>query len=154
MRISEILTLSRIRNPLAATSKRDAIDELIQLLAQQGDLSDPDRALQAVLDREMTRTTGIGHGLGIPHGKTGAVHDIVMAFAKAPEPIEFDSVDGKGVTLIVLLLSPVAKAGPHIQALARVSRLMSSELLRRKLNAAASSDEILNTIRRHESEFA
>jgi fructose-specific phosphotransferase system IIA component len=154
MQISDILSLSRIRTPLSATTKREAIEELVQLLADQGDLTDPERALQAVLDREMTRTTGIGHGLGIPHGKTGAVHEIVMAFGKADEPIEFDSVDGKGVTLIMLLLSPAAKAGPHIQALARVSRLMSSELLRRKLNAADSAEEILQIIRHHESEFA
>ncbi len=154
MQISEILNTPRIQIPLQATTKRGAIEELITLLGRNGDLVDAERALQAVLERELTRTTGIGHGLGIPHGKTGAVQEIVMAFGKAAEPIAFDSVDGQPVTLIVLLLSPVAKTGPHIQALARVSRLMSSELLRRKLNAATSAEGILDTIRRHESEFA
>ena len=154
MRISDILTVSRIRVPLQARTKRGAIEELVNLLADQGDVLDRERTLQAVLEREMTRTTGIGNGLGIPHGKSGSVSDIVMAFGRAEEPIEFDSVDGQGVTLILLLISPVAKAGPHIQALARVSRLMSSEMLRRKLGQAGSPQEILEIIRRCETEFA
>jgi mannitol/fructose-specific phosphotransferase system IIA component (Ntr-type) len=153
MLISDILSASRIKI-LEADSKRGAIEELVDLLARNGDVIDAQRALQAVLEREMTRTTGIGGGLGIPHGKTAAVQEIVMALGKAKRPIDFDSVDGQPVSLLLLLVSPVSKAGPHIQALARVSRLMSSELLRRKLSEAPDSEAMLEAIRRHETEFA
>jgi mannitol/fructose-specific phosphotransferase system IIA component (Ntr-type) len=153
MRISNILSASRIK-VLSSTTKREAIEELVDLLARHDDVTDSQRALQAVLEREMTRTTGIGAGLGIPHGKTAAAQNIVMALGKASTPIDFDSIDGQPVTLMLLLISPVSKAGPHIQALARVSRLMSSELLRRKLSEAPDSQSMLDAIRRHEEEFA
>ncbi len=153
MRISDILSASRIK-VLSSTTKREAIEELVDLLARHDDVTDSQRALQAVLEREMTRTTGIGGGLGIPHGKTAAAQNIVMALGKASTPIDFDSIDGQPVSLMLLLISPVSKAGPHIQALARVSRLMSSELLRRKLSQAPDSQSMLEAIRRHEEEFA
>jgi mannitol/fructose-specific phosphotransferase system IIA component (Ntr-type) len=153
MRISDVLTTSRITQ-LDTPTKREAIEQMVDLLAQQGDVADRQRALQAVLDREMTRTTGIGGGLGIPHGKTGAVSDIVMALGRASKPIAFDSVDGAPVDLVLMLISPTSQAGPHIQALARISRLMSSELLRRKLREAQSNQDMLEVLRRHETEFA
>jgi mannitol/fructose-specific phosphotransferase system IIA component (Ntr-type) len=153
MRISDILTTSRITQ-LDTPTKREAIEQMVDLLARQGDVTDRQRALQAVLDREMTRTTGIGGGLGIPHGKTAAVSDIVMALGRARTPIAFDSVDGAPVDLVLMLISPTSQAGPHIQALARISRLMSSELLRRKLREAESSQDMLDVLRRHETEFA
>jgi len=80
-----------------------------------------------VLARERTRSTGIGSGIAIPHGKCKAVRGLVMAIGIAHEPIDFVSIDGKLVTIILLLVSPADQTGPHIQALAQISRLMLDE---------------------------
>lgn len=154
MRLTNILDLSCVKVPLSATTKRGAIEELVGVLAHNSAMKDPAAVLSAVLEREATRTTGIGNGLAIPHGKTPAVTGLVMAIGKPATPIPFDSIDGKPVNLIVLLASPADKAGPHIQALARVSRLMTIEPFRMALDKAASAQEIYDIISRQEASLA
>ncbi|HAU38945.1 MAG TPA: PTS sucrose transporter subunit IIABC [Phycisphaerales bacterium] len=144
--LKDLLSPGRIRAPLKETTKEGVIRELIDVLAAGDDLRDRDAALQAVLEREKTRTTGIGNGLAIPHGKTDAVGELVMAVGIAPTPVDFESVDGKPVSLVLLLLSPLDKTGPHIQALARISRLMSLAEFRKKLSAAGSAQEVYDAI--------
>jgi 16S rRNA (cytosine967-C5)-methyltransferase len=85
---------------------------------------------EAVWTREQTRTTGIGHGLAIPHGKCAGLSGLAMAIGKPAEPMDFEAIDGKPVRLIVLLASPPDRTSDHIQALARVSRLMTLEAFR------------------------
>ena len=102
----------------------DAIAELVKLLQANGELVDAKRVLDAVLDREATRTTGIGNGLAIPHGKCAGTNHLVMAIGKAANPIEFQAIDGRPVTIIWMLASPPEMTTPHIQALARISRLI------------------------------
>ncbi|HMO25905.1 MAG TPA: PTS sugar transporter subunit IIA, partial [Tepidisphaeraceae bacterium] len=82
MRLTEILKPQNIVIPLRATTKTDAIAELIDKLAANGDLTDPKKVLDSVLDREATRTTGIGNGLAIPHGKTAGAGNLTMAIGK------------------------------------------------------------------------
>ena len=136
MRLTDMLTPQRIKTPLTATTKPQVLAELVDVLVEAGGVTNRDKALAAVLEREQTRTTGIGNALAIPHGKTGAVGDLVLAIGKAATPIEFDSIDGKPVTLLVMLISPVDRTGPHIQALARISRLFSIDAFRNKLHHA------------------
>src|SRR5881398_1203325 len=114
MRLSEILKPQNIKIPLEAKVKTDAIAELVNLLASTGDILDSGKVLEAVLDRESTRTTGIGNGLAIPHGKTAGTKDLVMAIGKPAQPIDFQSIDGKPVTIIWLLSSPMDKTSSHI----------------------------------------
>lgn len=154
MQIADILTVARIKAPLQASTKQGVIEELLDLLVANGDIAERGPALQAVLDRERTRTTGIGSGLAVPHGKTAAVKKLIMAMGKPAAPIDFDSVDAKPVTLVLLLLSPIDQVGPHIQALAHISRLMSIDALRRKLEDASSPQQILKTILDKEKEEA
>ncbi|MGA2070184.1 MAG: PTS sugar transporter subunit IIA [Sedimentisphaerales bacterium] len=113
---------------------------------------DKDVALQAVLSREQVRSTGIGSGIAIPHGKCNAVRELVIALGIAAQPVEFDSVDGKPVNIIILLLSPVDQTGPHIQALARISRLMLDESFRNKLQKAASANQVCEFFTAKENE--
>jgi mannitol/fructose-specific phosphotransferase system IIA component (Ntr-type) len=103
-----------------------------------------------VLDRENTRSTGIGNGLAVPHGKCPGCPHLVMAVGRSAEPIDFQSMDGQPVRLIVLLASPPDETGPHIQALARISRLMLMEDFRDAVLHARTSAEIYETIARHE----
>jgi len=137
MNLTEIVSPSCVKAPLEATDKRGVIDELVDLLAADNKVRDADALKEAVWVREQTRTTGIGHGLAIPHGKTTCCDRLVMAVGRTSEPIEFESVDGKPVRLIFLLLSPPEQTGPHIKALAEISRMMSQEDKRR---AAIDSD--------------
>jgi fructose-specific phosphotransferase system IIA component len=151
MRLSEILKPQNIKIPLIAQQKIDAIKELVQLLADTKSVADPKKVLDSVLDREATRTTGIGNGLAIPHGKTTGATDLVMAIGRPAEPIEFQSIDGRPVTIIWLVSSPPDKTGPHIQALARISKLMLNDSFRQSLNAAQGPQEMFDIIVRQEA---
>ncbi len=146
MRLTDILKPTNIKVPLVATAKADAIGELVTLLKDNGEVSDPKKVLDSVLDRESTRTTGIGNGLAIPHGKCAGVDHLVMAIGRPGTPIDFQAIDGKPVNLIWLLASPPDKTGPHIHALARISRLMTIDKFRAALAAAKTSQEIFDII--------
>src|SRR5215213_11614160 len=109
MRLTEILKPSNIKVPLQAKVKNEAIAELVNMLAANQEIVDPKKVLDSVLDREATRTTGIGNGLAIPHGKCNGTANLVMAIGKAATPIDFQSIDGRPVTIIWLLASPNEK---------------------------------------------
>jgi mannitol/fructose-specific phosphotransferase system IIA component (Ntr-type) len=151
MRLTEILKPGNIKVPLSATTKADAIRELVDLLSSTGDITDGTLVLNAVLDREATRTTGIGNGLAIPHGKCTGTKELVMAIGRPAQPIDFQAIDGRPVTLIWLLTSPPDKTGPHIHALARISRLMTIDRFRQSLITAKSAQEIYDAIVQQEN---
>jgi len=147
MELHEIISRECVKAPLEHTDKKGVIDELVDLLAGQGLVSDAESFRGTVWAREQTRTTGIGHGLAIPHGKSEVVSELAMAVGKPPEPIDFASIDGKPVRLVVLLASPVERTSDHIQALARISRLMTVEPFREKVYAATTPDEVYELFR-------
>jgi fructose-specific phosphotransferase system IIA component len=146
MRLSDILKIQTIKVPLLAKNKIDAITELVQVLAAAGEVKDDQLLLRSVLERESTRTTGIGNGLAIPHGKCTGVDHLVVAIGKPETPIDFESIDKRPVNLIVLLASPPDQTGPHIQALARISRLMNVEAFRQAVRAAASAQQVYDAV--------
>ncbi len=151
MRLTEILKPTDIKIPLAAKTKNDAIAELVQVLADNKQISDAKKVLEAVLERESTRTTGIGNGLAIPHGKCTGTGELVMAIGKPAEPIDFQAIDGKPVSIIWMLTSPPDKTGPHIHALARISRLMTIDKFRLALLQAKTPQEAFETIVQQEN---
>ena len=140
MVLTQILQPTCVKVPLDAKDKNSAITELVDLLDASGLLLDRDAALDAVFTRERTRSTGIGSGIAIPHGKCGAVKELVMALGVARDPIDFESVDDKPVSIVILLVSPTDQTGPHIQALARISKLMLDVDFRTALENAPSGD--------------
>lgn len=142
MILTQILQPKCVKVPVESLNKEGVITELVDLLNANGLLSDRDVALQAVLTRERIQSTGTGAGLAIPHGKCKAVSELVMAIGIAREPIEFESIDGRPVKIIILLVSPADQTGPHIQALARISRLMLNTDFKQKLEKAASAKEV------------
>jgi len=150
MVLTELLKPEWIICPLKGTTKPAAIAELVDRLAALGVISQAGPALEAVLAREKARTTGVGNGLAIPHGKTASAPSLVMAIGKADPPIDFESVDAKPVNLVILLLSPPDKAGPHIQALARISRLMCQQKFLDDARSARSPEELYQVLKTHE----
>jgi len=152
MILTQVLQPSCVKVPLEGKDKNSVITELVDLLAAEGLLGDRDVVLEAVLAREKTRSTGIGSGIAIPHGKCKAVKELVMAVGIADEPIDFASVDGKPVKIIILLVSPADQTGPHIQALAKVSRLMLDEEFKLELEHADSAENAYKLISNKENE--
>ncbi len=154
MRLSDILKINHIKVPLTAKNKKDAIAELVKVLADAGEVKDASVLLNSVLERESTRTTGIGNGLAIPHGKCAGVDHLVIGIGKPETPIDFESIDGRPVNLMVLLASPPDQTGPHIQALARISRLMNVDAFRQSMRTATSAQEVLDAVVSQENAMA
>jgi fructose-specific phosphotransferase system IIA component len=151
MKLSEIITTDCIKIPLSAHNKYEAIEELIDVLIETGRISEKDPLLKAVLDREETRSTGIGQGLAIPHGKCNGLSGLVGAVGIPERPIDFESVDSQLVDFIFLLGSPNDQTGPHIQALARISRLMATNSFRERIANATRPEDVYKALLNHES---
>ena len=152
MTLTQILQPTCVKVPLEGKDKDSVITELVDILSENDLLLDRDVVLEAVFVREQTRSTGIGSGIAIPHGKCAGVKELVMSIGIAREPIDFDSIDQQPVSIIILLASPNDRTGPHIQALARISRLMLDEEFKSKLEKAASPEEVYDLISTKENE--
>lgn len=152
MLLTQILQPSCVLAPLKGTDKISAITELVDILHASDQIIDRDVVLQSVIEREETRSTGIGSGIAIPHGKCAGTKELVMALGIAAKPIDFDSIDSNPVSIVVLIASPIDRTGPHIQALARISRLMLDEQFRTKLQNATSPEEAYKLIAEKENE--
>jgi fructose-specific phosphotransferase system IIA component len=142
MLLTQILHPDCVKVPVENREKEAVITELIDLLDAKGFFTNRDDVLNAVLTRERTQSTGTGDGIAIPHGKSNAVKELVMAIGIADEPIEFDSIDDKPVKILLLLVSPTNQTGLHIQALAGISKLLMNKEFKKKLENAASSKEV------------
>src|SRR5688572_23084888 len=114
MNILDILSPQAIKVPLQSTDKKAAIDELVDHAASAGLIINADALKKIVWEREQQRTTGIGEGLAIPHGKSNASKKLVIAIGRPAQPIDFGAIDNKPVKLIVLLASPPDKTSDHI----------------------------------------
>ena len=148
MKLSALLTPDRIRIPLEANSKDDAIRELVSLLGKEPDVADA--ILGAVLERERRMATGIGRGVAIPHGKSPHVGELEVSFGIVAEPLDYGSVDREPVKVLFLLVSPPDQTGPHIKALAQISRMLSSDAFQDELLAAQAAGDVLDLLRREE----
>jgi fructose PTS system EIIBC or EIIC component len=149
--LSELLSVERVKIPLESVSKDDLLRELVGVCADSEGIQDREDVLRAVREREAVLSTGIGHGVAIPHGKSAAVPGLRMAAGRAAAPIEFDALDGQPVVLFFLLIGPESAAGPHIKALSRISRLVRKDEVREKLVAARSAEEFLQALQDAES---
>ncbi len=150
MNILEILRPQSVKVPLTSSEKHGAIDELVDLLAGDGRVTDAAAVKAAVWERECQRSTGIGEGLAIPHGKCAAVKELSMAVGRPSAPIPFEAIDKKPVRLLVLLVSPVDRISLHIQALGRVSRLLSDPAMRERAYEAPDAASLYELFRKAE----
>ena len=150
MKLLDILKPDCIMAPLAASNKQQAIYELVDLLGAKGRVQQVDALKEAVWTRELTRSTGIGLGLAIPHGKSPGVDNLAIAIGKPAAPMEFQSIDAKPVKLIILLASPPDKTSAHIQALAHISGLMNLEEFRPQVYSATTPEQIYDLFKSHE----
>jgi len=149
--LTNILQPTGVKVPLDSIDKETAISELIELLDANGLINDKELVSDAVFTREQTRSTGIGSGIAIPHGKCTAVSELVMALGITPD-MDFDSIDGQPVHIIILLVSPTDQTGPHIQALASISRLMLDDEFKQSLEQATSAEQAYKLLQDKENE--
>lgn len=155
MKLSDLLTEKAISVGLTARDKRGVIEELVGLLADaMGTVTDRDAVIKAVWDREELMSTGIGQGVGIPHAKTNAVDRLHAVFGRSDAGVDFSALDSKPVHIFFLLVAPEDLSGPHVKALARISRLLKQSYFRQALMDAKKAQEIMTIIREEELKSA
>ncbi len=149
MKLLDLLREPLIAVELAAKNKSEAIDELIDLLVEKGDVSREDRprVAKAIFDRERARSTGMEHGVALPHGAVDGLEEVAAALGIARGGIEWGSLDRKPTSLIVLLAIPQNMLQFHVKTLAGIARLLNDEDLRERLRGAHTPAEAYRVIR-------
>lgn len=151
MKIMEFLDKKAVTVGIKAEDKEGVIRELVDLLAKAGDIKNKEELVKALLARESLGSTGIGQGIGIPHAKSPNVKELVAAFGLSQRGVNFDSLDGEPVYIFFLLLAPEESAGPHLKALARISRMLKDKYFRELLKKAKDEKEVLHIIQEEDS---
>jgi len=151
MRIVEFLNEKAICANLKAQDKEGVLRELIDFLYKAGEIKDKEELTNTLLAREALGSTGIGQGIGIPHGKSSKVKKLVAAFGLSRKGVNFDSLDGDPVYIFFLLIAPEDSAGPHLKALARISRLLKDKFFRDVLRGAKDEKEVIKIIKDEDS---
>jgi fructose-specific phosphotransferase system IIA component len=145
-KLCEHLNPNVIIPELSALNKKAVLQELLRKLKKAGKIADFDQAWQAIWDREETMSTGMEHGIAIPHGRTDTVSEIVCAVGIKKEGIDFGSIDGKPSRIFVLILTPKTKHSPFLQFLSQISRKLSDQTLRNRLLASRNPKELFDIL--------
>ena len=153
MSLLDILPVKSTLVGLKGFSKDEIIEELVDSLEVGSAFADRDKVLQAVLEREKIMSTGIGDGIAIPHGKSDAVTELSAALGIHKRGVDFDALDGEPTFVFFLLVSPANVSGPHIKALARISRMLKNDNFKKKLIESGSSEELLGIIEAEEQSY-
>ncbi len=144
MKIKSILSPELITTSLKSSTKEGVIGELLDILVAQKKIKNRDEVYTALMDRERKMSTGIQHGVAIPHAKTRAVTQLVACIGLKPEGIDFDALDGEPSKIFIMTLSPIDRVGPHVQFLAEVSMVIQTQEARERLLLAKSAKDVLS----------
>ena len=145
MEIPDILSKDGILVSLDVGSKKHALQVLVENVASQTNLAEH-KILDVLLERERLGTTGVGSGIAIPHGKLLELNQMIGCFASLNNPVDFESLDGKPVDLIFVLLAPELAGADHLKALAQVSRLLRDTRRCDRLRLATTREKIFNLL--------
>jgi len=147
LKILDFLSPNAVVADLAATTKTEVLEELVNLLSKEDKVKDAKAAVDVLIEREKLGSTGIGQGIAIPHAKTDQAQAVVAAFGLSRRGVQFDALDGEPVHLFFLLVAPPDAASLHLKALARISRLLKDKFFRQSLRETKTSAEILKLIK-------
>ncbi|MSR82713.1 MAG: PTS sugar transporter subunit IIA [Candidatus Latescibacteria bacterium] len=150
MTLLDILSPHSVLVGLQGETKEEIIKELVDSLEAGSVFTDREKVLQAVVEREKIMSTGIGDGIAIPHGKSDAVTRLAAALGIHKRGVDFEALDGEPAYVFFLLVSPANVSGPHIKALARISRLLKNDDFKKRLISAADTAEIMRLIEAEE----
>ncbi len=153
MKVSELLTPGVIISDLKGNKKEEVINELIDLFKDDSRVQDIEKVRSSVLDREKIMSTGVGKGFAIPHGKTNSISDIVAAFGKTRNDVDYDALDNQPVHLVFLLVGKDNLVSKHIKLLSRISRMMNKDDFRNRLLEAGTVEEILDIFHKEEENY-
>lgn len=153
MEIADILTPQSIVPKLSATSKKQVLQELAKRAATVTGLKDR-FIFDALLQRERLGTTGVGHGIAIPHGKLEGIDKLFGLFVRLEKPVDFDAIDEQPVDLLFLLLAPEIAGANHLKALARVSRLLRNRTICDKIRGSNDGDALYALITESNTSYA
>ncbi len=151
MKVTEFLDVKGIKLDLQASEKQDILKELVDILADVKDIGDKKLILKALLERESLGSTGIGQGIAIPHGKTDKVKELISVLAISKKGVNFEALDGEPVYIFFLLVAPKDAAGPHLKALAQISRMLRDTYFCDLLRRCESTEQIYDLIRKEEN---
>ena len=145
MTLGNLLTVDQIIPQMKSSERWSAIVELIDLLVNLGKIRAPDRdtVLAALKTREETMSTGIGFGIAIPHASSDRVEEVVAAFGRSSQGIEFDALDNAPVKFVVLFIVPKNQFQTHLRTLASIAKFLNDRSVRERLGSAPSAQEIL-----------
>lgn len=143
MEIRDLLQKDLMIMNLKATTKAEAIDEMIDKYVASGVVTDRETYKKGILEREQESTTGIGDEIAMPHAKTNAVKEAAVLFAKSSNGVDFDALDGKPVKLFFMIAAPEGANNAHLQALAKLSGLLIDPTLVNNLKSTQTPDDVL-----------
>ena len=146
MNLKTVLTKETICLHLKGTNKEEIVNELLDILVAAKKIDDRSAAYTAIMDREQKMSTGMKHGIAIPHGKSPTIHDLVACIGISETEVEFDALDHKPCRIFIMTLSPVEKTGPHLQFLAEISLLFKSAEKRQEILRASTTDEVIKIL--------
>ncbi|MDS0292798.1 PTS sugar transporter subunit IIA [Halogeometricum luteum] len=145
--IDRLMPTAHISLDEPPAEKKLAIEFLLDLIVENGRVTERETALAALREREKEATTGVGMGIGIPHAKTTAVEAPSVAFARSSEGIDFDAMDDKPAKLLFMILVPEEGGEEHLQILSSLSRALMHEDVREKLLEAEDEETVQETVR-------
>ena len=151
MKIMDILATDAVILNLGAREKRDVLADMSQALAKVEPQIEAERLLEVLLEREALQSTGIGEGVAIPHGKMVGLDRLVASFARNPDGVDFDAIDGQPTHHFFLLVVPEHSGGQYLKALARISRFFRDAAFRQQLVEADSVDDVIRAIEEEEA---
>jgi len=146
MSLKTVLSKDTISLHLKGKTKKEIINELLDILVSAKKITDRDAAFAAVMDREQKMSTGMKHGIAIPHGKSSSIKDLVACIGISDNAVDFDSLDHEPCRIFIMTLSPLEKTGPHLQFLAEVSLLFKSSEKRKEILEAQEPERILKIL--------
>jgi nitrogen PTS system EIIA component len=152
MKIIDALHRDAILTNLNARDKKGVIEELAAPVAQIIGVSCAD-LVHVLMERERLGSTGIGMGIGIPHGKLKTLDGLVMGFGLSRKGVDYDTLDGRPAHLFFMLITPENSTGLHLKALARIARMLKNEPFKEKLLRAQTPDDIISIIQAEDEDF-
>ena len=145
MALADLLQQDAIIPALKANSKKQVLQEMAAKAAKLTGLPERD-IFDVILQRERLGSTGVGHGIAIPHGKLPTLNKLFGLFARLERPIDFEAMDGQPVDLVFLLLAPEGAGADHLKALARIARLLRDQDVAKKLRASRDAQAIYSVL--------
>ena len=152
MKICDVLTKKTILPDLQAQNKKGILEELVSPVSEIANV-DQEHLVKVLMEREQLGSTGIGGGIGIPHGKLKEIDSLVLGFGLSRSGVDFESLDGKPTHIFFLLITPEDSTGLHLKLLARISRILKDDPFKTRLLNATSGDEILQIIQEEDEDF-